>query len=162
WLWHVVDASPDDRIWTYLTGLASADPRIRPIRLPANRGIAGNTNEGLRAATGDFVVMLDHDDTIAPFALYAMALAIRERPDADFSSPDADKLDERGRRCEPFFKPDWSPELLICCNYLDQLAVFRRSLLDRVGPLDSALDGAQDWDLYLRMAEQTQGFHHVP
>jgi GT2 family glycosyltransferase len=162
WRWHVVDASPGDRIWRVLTATARADPRIRPIRLGANRGIAGNVNVALGAADGDYVALLDHDDTLAPFALCAMARAIGEHPEADVLYSDSDKLDARGRRCEPFFKPDWSPELLLGCNYLNQLTVIRRSLLDEIGPLDPGLDGADDWDLYLRLAERTQAFVHVP
>ena len=124
--------------------------------------MAGNINHALRAATGDFVVMLDHDDTLAPFALHALARAVAAQPDVDFLYSDCDKLDEKGHRCEPFFKPDWSPELLLGVNYLEHVAVFRRSLLDRVGWLDPACGGAYDWDFYLRIAEHTQAFAHVP
>jgi hypothetical protein len=113
--------------------LALLDARIRPVRLLENHGIAGNINPPFAPQTGDFVVMLDHDDTLAPFALHALARAAAARPDVEFLYSDCDKLDEKGHRCEPFFKPDWSPELLLGANYLEHVAVFRRSLVDRVG-----------------------------
>jgi GT2 family glycosyltransferase len=162
WRWHIVDASPTGRLWPYLKWLAAIDSRIQPVRLAENRGMAGNINSALQAANGDFVVMLDHDDTLAPFALHALARAVAARPDVDFLYSDCDKLDEKGQRCDPFFKPDWSPELLLGVNYLEHVAVFRRSLLDRVGLLDPACGGAYDWDFYLRIAEHTQAFAHLP
>jgi GT2 family glycosyltransferase len=162
WTWHVADGSPDDAVWQLLVELARTDSRVKPVRLASNRGIAGNTNAALDAAGGDFVAMLDHDDTIAPNALWTIARAIEAEPLADFLYSDCDKLDEAGVRCDPFFKPDWSPELALGCNYLDQFAVFRRALLERVGPLDGRLDAAQDWDFYLRLAGEARAIVHVP
>ena len=162
WRWHIVDASPTGWLWPYLRCVALLDSRIRPVRFRGNHGTAENVNHALRVATGDFVVMLDDDDALAPFALYALARAVAAQPDVDFLYSDCDKLDEKGRRCEPFFKPDWSPELLLGANYLEHGAVFRRSLLARVGSLDPACGAACDWDFYLRVAEQTQAFAHVP
>jgi GT2 family glycosyltransferase len=162
WQWHVVDASPHGLASLYLRLLAWRDPRLRLQRLPANEGIAGNFNHALKASTGEFLMMLDHDDTLAPWALFEFARAFREMPSAEVAYSDFDKLDEHGHRCEPFFKPGWSPELLLCANYIEHVVVFRRQLLDRVGVLSPAYDGADDWDLYLRMAESTQAFMHVP
>ncbi len=162
WMWHVADASPENTIWEFLSQLAQKDSRIRPVRLPENKGISANTNEALRRANGDYIVMLDHDDILAPFALYAVAREIRDHPDADFLYSDADKLDESGRRCQPLFKPDWSPEMMLSFNLLNQLSVFRRKLLEEVGYLDPALEGAQDWDLYFRITERTNHVYHIP
>ncbi len=162
WVWNIADASEEDTIWKYLLELSQSDPRIRTHRLKQNGGISNNTNFALQNATGDYIVMLDHDDTIAPNALYEVAKAIRAKPDTDFLYSDADKLDEEGNRCEPLFKPDWSPEMMLCCNLLNQLSVFRRTFLDEVGYLNPQLDGAQDWDLYLRISEKTARIHHIP
>lgn len=162
WVWRLVDASPHDTIWDYLTQLAQTDPRIQPVRLKRNEGISGNTNLALRNARETFVAMLDHDDTLAPFAIQEVADAIQKHPDVDFLYSDADKLDEQGNRCDPLFKPDWSPELMLSCNLMNQFSVYRRSLLEQVGYLDPAFDGAQDWDLYLRIIERTDRIQHIP
>lgn len=162
WAWHVADASSDNAVWTYLQELAARDRRVRPLRLESNGGIGANTNAALAAADAEFVAMLDADDTIAAHALWSMAEAIAANPRSDFFYSDCDKLDEAGVRCEPLLKPDWSPELALGCNYLDQFAVFRRALLERVAPIDPTLDGAQDWDFYLRLAAASRGIRHVP
>lgn len=162
WTWQIADASPDNTIWKFICELVQKDPRIRPLRIAENRGISANINEALRRSNGEYIVMLDHDDTLAPFALYAVAEKIREYPDADFIYSDADKIDESGRRCEPLLKPDWSPEMMLSFNLLNQLSVFRRKLLEEVGYLDPAFDGAQDWDLYFRITERTDRVRHIP
>ena len=162
WTWEVVDASRDEEAWQLLQNLQRNDSRIHAIRLSRNLGIAENTNIALRQATGDYIVMLDHDDMLAPQALYALAKLIQDHPDADFIYSDCDKLDEEGHRCEPLFKPDWSPHSMLSVNLLNQLSVYRRNWLDRIGYLDSVMDGAQDWDLYLRITDNTKNIHHIP
>jgi GT2 family glycosyltransferase len=162
WIWNLADASKTEAIWNYLKDLSHQDSRIRPIRLSENNGISANTNVALRATTGDYVVLFDHDDTLAPHALFAVASAIRNDPGVEFLYSDADLLDTTGQRCRPFFKPDWSPEAMLSYNLLNQLSVFRRTWLDVVGFLDPQLDGAQDWDLYFRITEKTNRIHHIP
>ena len=140
----------------------SGDPRIRLTRLPASRHISVATNTALTLATGTFVALLDHDDTLAPEALWAMARHLREHPTDDLVYSDEDKLDEIGQRCEPAFKPDWSPDLLRAWMYPCHLTVIRRSLLDALGGMRIGFEGAQDYDLWLRASERTQAIGHVP
>ncbi len=162
WVWRLVDAGTDEEIRAYLQDLATRDSRIHVTRLEKNQGISANMNAAFRRTTEDFVAILDHDDTLAPFALYAVAELLRKHPDTDFVYSDADKLDLSGRRCEPLLKPDWSPEMLLCCNLLNQFSVFRRSWLEKIGFLNPDLDGAQDWDLYLRITQHTDRVRHIP
>ncbi len=162
WVWRLVDAGTDEAVWAYLQDLSARDSRIRTTRLERNLGISANMNTAFRQATEDFIAILDHDDTLAPFALYEVANVIRRNPGTDFVYSDADKLDLSGRRCEPLLKPDWSPEMLLCCNLLNQFSVFRRSWLEKIGFLNPDLDGAQDWDLYLRITEHTDQVFHIP
>src|SRR5207245_10632230 len=107
-------------------------------------------------ATGDFVALLDHDDTLAPFALHEIAAAVNEHPDADFLYSDEDKLDQGGERVEPNFKPDWSPETLRSRNYVCHLTVLQRSLVEEIGGFRAGFDGAQDYDLVLRASERAR------
>ncbi|HTK73628.1 MAG TPA: glycosyltransferase [Gemmataceae bacterium] len=141
---------------------AASDPRIRVTFLTENRGIAGNTNAALELATGEFVALLDHDDTLAPFALHKVVRTINERPDADVIYSDEDKLDEVGRRVDPCFKPDWSPDTLRGHNYVCHLFVLRRELMTRLGGVRPGFDGAQDYDLVLRASEHAKAIVHIP
>ncbi len=161
WEWVIVDASPNHVTWDYLTTLMQDDHRIQCHRI-INEGISANTNAALTYAQADYVVLLDHDDTLRPFALFAVAECIRQHPDADLIYSDEDKIDEQERRCEPFYKPDWSPELMLCANMVTHLAVIRRELLQRIGGFNLAFDGAQDWDVFLRVSEHTDAIYHIP
>src|SRR5205823_5983194 len=107
---------------------ATRDERIRVERLDENLGIAENSNRALKMASGDFVACLDHDDVLAPFALYELARAAVEFPDADILYSDEDRLSEKGKRHAPFFKPEWSPELLCAFMYIGHLSAYRRFL----------------------------------
>jgi len=154
--------SSDQRIQEILTDYARQDPRIKVKLLPQNLGIVANSNEALALATGDFIGLLDHDDLLAPFALFEVAKFLNERPDADMVYSDEDKIDETGRRYEPFFKPQWSPDLLNSFMYTGHFTVYRRELLMRLGGIPSGCDFSQDYDLALRITEATKAIGHIP
>ena len=138
------------------------EPRIRVERLPENLGISENTNRALAMATGDFFVCIDHDDLLAPFAVYELTRAIMEAPEADIFYSDEDRCDEEGRRHSPYFKPEWSPELLLSSMYIGHLTAYRRTLVERVGEFRKAFDLSQDYDFALRATEQARAIRHVP
>ena len=149
--------------WQLLIGLGREDPRIKVTWLAENRGISGNSNAALALASGEFVGLLDHDDELAPHALYEMARALNDTPTLDFLYSDKDSISEDSAlRMNALFKPMWSPEMLYSVNYLTHLNVIRRSLVNAVGGFRSETDGAQDWDLFLRVTERTSNIARVP
>jgi GT2 family glycosyltransferase len=158
----VDDASPAPHVRPLLDHYASVDARIRVSRLPENRGIVAASNEGLRLASGEFVGFLDHDDVLYPDALLEVAKRLVREPDLDFLYSDEDKIESDGRRVSPFFKPGWSPDLLLGVNYTCHFSVYRRRLLEELGGLRAGFEGSQDHDLVLRVTERTQRIAHVP
>jgi GT2 family glycosyltransferase len=141
---------------------ASADVRVRVVRLPSTGGISEATNAAIRASCGELVAFLDHDDELAPEALASVVEHWNAAPDTDVTYSDEDKLDASGVRCDPYFKPEWSPDLFLSFMYTCHLMVVRRTLLDEAGGLRGAFDGAQDYDLLLRLSSRTSGIRHVP
>lgn len=162
WELCLADASTRPDVRPVLDKYAAADPRVRVEFLAENGGIVGNSNAALAAATGEYVALLDHDDTLAPFALYEVAAALDAAPDADFLYSDEDKLDRDGRRVEPNFKPDWSPETLRSRNYVCHLTILKRTLVEEIGGFRPGFDGAQDHDLVLRAGERARRIVHIP
>ncbi len=157
------DLAADESITRLLEERRLADPRFRIVSLAANDGISAATNAALAEARGEFVALLDHDDTLAPEALWRMQEAIRARPDADLLYSDKDCLDADGRmRRRPLFKPEWSPEMLYSVNYLTHFNLLRRRLVVEAGGFQSHVDGAQDWDIFFRVAEKARGIVRVP
>jgi O-antigen biosynthesis protein len=148
-----------ERILTQFSALTS---NIKVSYRSEQGGIAAASNTALAMTTGEYICFLDHDDTLAPHALAYVCEAINRHPDADFIYSDEDKIDGEGNRFEPFFKPDWSPDLLRSENYIAHLAVLRRDLLDEVGGLRSTFDGSQDYDLILRATENASKILHIP
>jgi len=140
--------------------LKDAD-RIRVTFSARNEGIAKATNRALSVASGDYVVLLDHDDELTPDAIFEIARAVNIDPSVDIIYSDEDKIDEEGRYTEPFFKPDFSLHTLRSQNYLVHLAAIRRGLVVDANGLDSEFDGAQDYDLFFRILERTQRVHHI-
>lgn len=139
------------------------DKRVRYVLLNRNKGIADNTNSGLLMVRGEYVVFADHDDILPPEALYECAKALNEDRSIDMIYTDEDKVDMESRKYfEPNFKPDFNPDLLCSMNYICHLCVISKSLLERVGWLDSQYDGAQDYDFILRCAESAKHIHHIP
>lgn len=156
------DCSGDPEVTHALQRHAASDARIRIGAASENGGISAATNGAATLASGDFVSLLDQDDELDPDALALVVAAIDGEPRADFVYTDEDKLDEDGLRLEPYFKPDWSPELLLSNMYLGHLTTIRRSLFDAVGGFRSTHDGSQDYDLALRVTERARAIVHVP
>jgi GT2 family glycosyltransferase len=156
------DGSHSPDIDSLLDRYALKDSRIRVVRLPENRGISAASNAALGVATGEYVALLDHDDELAQDALYHFVDALNHRPDADIFYSDEDHLDEYGLRSEPFFKPDWSPDLILSENYVCHLMVFSRTLCNEVGGFRSEVDLSQDHDLLLRMSAKAGQIVHIP
>ncbi len=161
WQLCIADASTNPQIRPVLEEFAK-DARVKLEFLESNQGIVGNSNAALELVSGEFVALLDHDDTIAPFALYEVAKSVLESSDVDFLYSDEDKLDLSGQRVEPNFKPDWSPESLLSRNYICHLSVFRADFLRNLGGFRTGFDGAQDHDLILRATESARRIVHIP
>lgn len=139
------------------------DCRIKYKALSENTGISGNTNQALALASGDYIVLVDHDDIVRPDALFECAKAINDADGPDIVYTDEDKLDtETGKRFDPHFKPDYNPYLLRSCNYITHLFVFSKELGDKVGKFNGECDGAQDYDMILRCTENARGIVHIP
>jgi O-antigen biosynthesis protein len=138
------------------------DPRIKIKYLSQNKGIAGNTNEALALATGEFIALLDHDDELAPFALYEVVKVLNEKQEMDFIYSDEDKINTKGQRIEPSFKPDWSPDLFLSCMYTCHLGIYRKSIVDEIGGFRWEYEGSQDYDFVLRLIEKSEKIYHIP
>lgn len=163
WELCVVDGNSDiPHVKDILSEYSIKDERIKVLFLEKNYGIAGNSNRALQMATGEFITFLDHDDELTPFALFEVVKVLNKIPEIDIVYSDEDKIDASGKRCKPFFKPDWSPDLLMSVNYVCHLMVIRKNILDSIGGFREGYDGAQDYDLILRCISQTSCIVHVP
>jgi len=163
WELIIANASPEDeRMAAALSGYSLKDSRIKVFDLAENRGISANTNEAVKKASGEYVGLLDHDDLLAPDALYEAARAVRESG-ADVVYTDEDKTDETGEaHFAPNFKPDFNIDLLRSNNYITHFFIFRKTLFEAAGGFREAFDGAQDHDLIFRCCEKAQKIVHVP
>ena len=158
----VDDASASPEVRRILERAQRRDPRVRLSMRPENGGIVAASNDALELASGEFVVLLDHDDKLHPDALALVDEAIAAEPEADYVYTDEDKIDERGRHLSPFLKPDWSPERMRTQMYTCHLSVLRRSVVEEVGGFDAEFEGSQDWDLVLKVTERARAVAHVP
>lgn len=164
WELCIANASPDNvRLTEILNTAKNGDSRIRTADVPENEGIAQNTNAALKIASGEYVGFLDHDDLLTPDALYEMVKAINEnnRPDVLYSDEDKVTTD-LSEHFQPHMKPDFNKDLLRSNNYITHFFVTAKRLIDRVGNLDAAYNGAQDYELILRCTEQAEGIVHIP
>lgn len=157
------DASRSPALHRYLDSLDD-DPRVRIVRREVNGHISACSNSALELATGDWVVLLDHDDELSEDALFRFAEVIAGQPGVRMIYSDEDKLDVQGRRARPYFKPAFNRELLRANNYICHLAAYRREELNEIGGFRAGFEGAQDHDLALRYTERcaSSEIAHVP
>ncbi len=158
----VDDSSPKTYLKRILEHEALQDDRICIQLNDVNQGISVTTNDALAMATGDYIALLDHDDEISIDALYENAKVINEIPEAGLIYSDEDKMDMQGGRLEPYFKPDYSPDLLDTNNYVCHFTVIKKSIADDIGGFREGLDGSQDHDVILRAADKAERVIHIP
>lgn len=158
------DASTDPAISKLLADYAEQDPRIHVVSRKENGHICAASNSALKLVEGAFIALLDHDDVLAPEALFEVAKVLQKYPDAGLIYSDEDKLNDEGERYDPHFKPDWNPDLLLAQNYLSHLGVYRTDLVNRVGGFREGYEGSQDHDLALRVSAclSSQQIIHIP
>ena len=164
WELCLVDGNSDlAGVRELLARFAGLDKRIHLEFLEENQGISGNSNRAVQMAQGEFIAFLDQDDLLAPFALFEVVQALNQDRSLDLIYSDHDLIAfDASRRNQPLFKPDWSPEIMLSANYITHLTVVRANLVRATGGFDPELDGAQDWDLFLKVSEQTSKIAHIP
>jgi glycosyltransferase involved in cell wall biosynthesis len=156
------DASSREHVREILDRYATRDPRVKVTYRDTTGHISAATNSALALASGEYVSLIDHDDLIPEHALFELVRQLNADPTLDMVYSDEDKVDTQGRRYDPFFKPDWSPDYLESCMYTAHLALYRKAIVERLGGFRTGYDGAQDYDFVLRFTEQTDCIAHVP
>lgn len=159
----VDDASPDKQVRKIIEEYAKNDSRITYKFLDKNQHIAHATNAAVKMATGEFVALFDHDDLLWPNALHEVVKALNKNKNIDFIYTDEDKITEdRFEHLGPFLKPDYNPDFLHSVNYVTHFSVIRKDFYEKIGGERPDYNGAQDWDLILRIFRETKKIHHIP
>lgn len=144
-----------------IENICNKDGRIKYKFLNSNKGISENSNKALKLATGEYIALLDHDDLLPEFSLFEIIKTINENPDVEFIYTDEDKCTTINNRYDPHFKPDFAIDTLRSVNYICHFSIYKKELMDKLGGFRSEFDGAQDYDLILRMSEQTNKIIHI-
>jgi glycosyltransferase involved in cell wall biosynthesis/uncharacterized coiled-coil protein SlyX len=152
------DASTDAAVHQLLQRYADMDSRIKVVFRKINGHISAASNSALDLVKGEYVALLDNDDLLGEQALFWVVDSIFTNPDAGLIYSDEDKIDGLGRRCHPYFKPEWNPDLFLSHNMICHLGVYRTDLVRQLGGFREGYEGAQDYDLALRCTEQLA--HH--
>lgn len=160
----VDDNSRDKKIAKLLNKYVESNPKIKIKYRKINGHISVATNDAFKISSGNYITFLDHDDCLTPDALYQMVKLLNENDSLKFIYSDEDKIDEKGRRFDPHFKPDWSPHLLLSHNYICHLALVNREIFEDTGGLRKGFEGAQDFDFFLRITSKLNDKYiaHIP
>lgn len=142
------DFSDDQEVIEYLKSLQSE--KIKVCFRSENGNISAASNSALELCTGKFVLLMDQDDELSINALYELVKSINENPQVKLVYSDEDKIDEKGKRFDGHFKPEFSPDLLLGQNYISHLTVLERDLIESLGGFRVGFEGSQDHDLLLR------------
>lgn len=163
WELCLADGSPKPLI--EIQKMIEKEPRIKYRFLGENKGISENTNEAIKLATGDYIGLLDHDDYLSKDCLFEVVKAINENRNLEFIYTDEDKASGVGEeRYDAYFKPDFAIDTLRSQNYICHFSVFKKNVMDKLKGFRKAFDGAQDYDIFLRMSEivKEKNIKHIP
>lgn len=158
------DKSPGPHIRKVLEEYAQKDERVKVVFRARNGHISAASNSALEITTGDFCVLLDHDDELSEDALFYVAKELNDFPDAQMIYSDEDMIDERGKRYKPKFKPDFSRDLFYSLNLVTHLSAYKTDILRKIGGFRIGAEGSQDYDLALRVIEEIpeKTIRHIP
>jgi GT2 family glycosyltransferase len=156
------DKSSSTETLSFLRSIESSDPRIKIVFKDTNSGISDTLNVAIKVCSGQFIGVLDHDDALHPRAIELCLMAHKENSEAILIYSDEDKIDKKGNHSNPFFKPDFSPELLLSQMYLNHFTIMKTDNVKQVGAFRKEFDGAQDHDLALRLNLSESNVVHVP
>lgn len=156
------DLSSDPAVRQTIEELMLEDERIKCVFRTENGHISAASNSALELVSGEFVVLMDHDDLITKDALYQNLKLLNKQPKLDLIYSDEDKVDEQQHFSEPHFKPQWCPDHLLSRNYFGHLVVLRSSIMKEIGGFREGFEGSQDYDLMLRFTERTERIAHIP
>jgi glycosyltransferase involved in cell wall biosynthesis len=158
------DASSKPHVKAILKEYESKDARIQVVFRDTNGHISAASNSALELAKGHFIALVDHDDELREHALYMVATELNAHRESDLIYSDEDKIDGSGRRYDAYFKPDWNPELFLAQNFISHLSVYRTRIVNELGGFRAGYEGAQDWDLAMRVIETVPSSHirHIP
>jgi GT2 family glycosyltransferase len=158
------DCSKNPEVARILDEYASRDSRLKWVRRPLNGHISAASNSAMALATGDFVVLVDHDDMIPPYALFVAASYINRFPDAKILFSDEDKISLSGQFFDPYFKSNYNEFLMFGHNMVSHLGIYDRQLLNDIEGFRIGLEGSQDYDLFLRASERVDPNQiiHIP
>jgi len=156
------DNSPNKEVRKTLQSFVDKDSRIKVVFRTENGHISANSNSALTVATGEYILMMDHDDLLTPNCLFEVVKHINGYPDDDFIYSDEDKINDEGELSNPHFKADWAPDSLLSRNYIGHVSVLKKSLMDKIGGFRVGFEGSQDYDLFLRATEQADHIGHIP
>lgn len=164
WELCIADGSGDNGVtYNIIRKYCENDERIKVLRLEKNEGIAGNTNFALKMATGEFIGLLDHDDFLAPNALYEIVKELNSNADVDILYTDEDKVSQEGKRYfEPNNKPDFDMELFKVNNYICHFFVVKKEVVKKTKGFQSIYNGAQDYDFIFQCLEVSKEIRHIP
>lgn len=158
------DCSPKPHIRKVLEEYLTQDSRIKVVFREKNGHISAASNSALELATGEFSVLLDHDDELSEDALFYVVKELNDFPQTAMIYSDEDMIDQRGNRFDPKFKPDWSPDLFLSLNMITHLSAYKTSILRKIGGFEIGAEGSQDYDLALRVTEEISEhqIRHIP
>jgi len=158
------DASTHFEVQQFILNAAKQDSRIRLVLREQNGHISECSNSALSEAKGEWVALLDHDDQLHPLAVFELVQALQNHGDAHLVFSDEDKIDDKGLRSDPYFKTDYNPELMWAQNMINHLGCYKKSILDEIGGFRKGFEGAQDYDLALRVIQRSQASQivHIP
>jgi GT2 family glycosyltransferase len=164
WELCIADGGSNNReLSRFICDCIGEDTRVKVAFLNEHQGIIENANAAISLVSGDYITFLDQSDALAPFALFELVRAINENTRADLLYSDEDRISLDGlQRMDPWFKPDWSPDLFRSFNYLCHLTALSKQLLDTIGPFREGYEGSQDHDLFLRASEKAKKIVHIP
>ncbi len=148
------DASQNKQTTDLLKKYEKKYSNIHVIYREVNGNISLASNSALSLASGDYVALMDHDDVLVSNALLEVARTMNANPAAKFIYTDEDKIDDKDKRYDPHFKSDWNPDMFLSQNYISHLSVIDKSLIEEVGSFREGYEGAQDFDLFLRMIDR--------
>ncbi len=134
------------------------DPRVKVITNPRHLGLTRSLNLGISQSQGEFIARMDADDIALPHRFKVQSRFLKHHPAVAVCGTAANLINASGKKIGSSHYPvKISQSILMRYNPLIHPSVmFRRSVIQTQGDYDNKLDGAEDYDLWLRLGARYQ------
>jgi glycosyltransferase involved in cell wall biosynthesis len=161
----IVVVEPQEKNMQFLSGVVSADKRVKILRNETKLGVAGSRNRAIMESSGKYIALMDGDDYCSPDRFEKQLSFLGDNPDVSVVGSNMYLIDDSGNitgeRRYPEMHDEIKKSFLLTMAVANPSVMFRKKDIDEVGLFDDSLHKSEDFDLWLRFLAHNKKMYNL-